>query len=316
MLGSDVMVDRTVQVRRPVRTRLSMRTREALTGYALIAPAVLGFSLFTIGPILASLVLSFTNYNILSPPRWIGLANYRTMVADPLFWQSLKVTAIAVGVSLPLQLILGVGLALLLNQKIPALAFWRTVYYLPSVVSGVAVAVLWIWILNPQFGIVNLVLRAVGINGPNWLGNPNTALPALIVISLWAVGGNVVIYLAGLQGIPTELYEAAAIDGANAWRKVRHVTLPMLSPVIFFNLVLGLIFQFQWFTEPYVMTSGGPNNSTLTYMLYLYRNAFIFFKLGYACALAWVLFMVVLALTLIVFRTSQMWVYYAGEKRQ
>jgi multiple sugar transport system permease protein len=292
----------------------SLRRREALVGYLFILPAVIGFLLFTAGPILASLALSLTDFNIITPPTWIGLQNYRDLVADPLFWQSVTVTVKYAAFALPLGLVLALALAVLLNQKVRWVAFWRTIYYLPAVVSGAAIAVLWSWILNPEFGIVNLVLRAAGITGPNWLGDPRTALPSLVLVGLWGVGGSVVIYLAGLQGIPTDLYDAAKVDGANAWQRFTNVTLPMLSPVIFFNLVIGLIAAFQFFTEPFVMTDGGPQNSTLTYMLYLYRNAFDYLRMGYASALAWVFFVVVLLLTLAVFRSSPMWVHYEGQK--
>lgn len=294
--------------------RLSLRRRESLAGYLFVAPAVAGFVLFTAGPILASLLLSMTEYPLIRAPRWIGLANYRTLVADPLFWQSLKVTFQYAAVALPLGLVLSLGLAVLMNQKVKGISFWRTIYYLPAVVSGVAVAVLWAWILNPEFGLLNLMLRFFGIRGPHWLADTRTALPALIVISLWGVGGSMVIYLAGLQSIPTDLYEAAQLDGAGAWRRFVHVTIPMLSPVIFFNLVLGVIGAFQFFTEPFVMTRGGPENTTLTYMLYLYRNAFNYFKMGYASALAWVFFALVMLLTLAVFRSSRLWVHYEGER--
>ncbi len=232
------------------------------------------------------------------------------------FWQSIAVTTKAAVVGLPLGLALSLGLAMLLNQKIRAVSLWRTIYFLPSVVSGAAVAVLWLWILNPVFGIVNSLLRQVGLQPPDWLNNDATALWTLVVVSLWGVGGSIVIYLAGLQGIPTELYDAAKVDGATAWRRFIHVTLPMLSPVIFFNMVLGLIWQFQWFTEPYVMTQGGRDNTTLTFMLYLYRNAFSYFQMGYASAMAWIFFAIVLALTLVLFRSGTMWVYYEGERRR
>jgi multiple sugar transport system permease protein len=204
----------------------------------------------------------------------------------------------------------------LLNQKVRWVAVWRTIFYLPAVVSGAAVAVLWSWILNPEFGVVNLVLRAAGFTGPNWLNDPRTALLSLVVVSLWGVGSSVVIYLAGLQGIPTDLYDAATVDGANAWQRFFHITLPMLSPVIFFNLVIGLIGAFQFFTEPFVMTEGGPENSTLTYILYLYRNAFDYLRMGYASALAWVFFVLILLLTLAVFRSSPMWVHYEGDRER
>jgi multiple sugar transport system permease protein len=297
-----------------IQRRMSLRTRESIAGYLFITPAVIGFVVFLAGPFLASLLISFTDYKLLVAPQWVGLDNYRALMVDPLFWQSLKVTFQYAIVALPLGLVLSLGLAVLLNQKVRGISFWRTIYYLPAVVSGVAVAVLWSWILNPEFGLLNLLLRYFGIRGPHWLSDTRTALPALIVISLWGVGGSMVIYLAGLQGIPTELYEAAELDGAGAWRRFISVTLPMLSPVIFFNLVLGVIGSFQFFTEPFIMTKGGPENSTLTYMLYLYRNAFNYFKMGYASALAWVFFALVLVLTLAVFRSSPMWVHYESER--
>src|SRR5215213_4943053 len=236
----------------------ALRRREWLVGYLMILPAVIGFVVFTAGPILASLVLSLTEFDIISPPTWIGLQNYRDLAQDPLFWQSVTVTVKYAIVALPLGLVFALALAVLLNQKVSWVSLWRTIYYLPAVVSGAAIAVLWSWILNPEFGVVNLILRVFGINGPNWLGDTRTALPSLIMVGLWGVGGSVIIYLAGLQGIPTDLYDAARVDGANAWQRFTQVTLPMLSPVIFFNLVIGLIAAFQFFTEPFVMTEGGP----------------------------------------------------------
>ncbi|ACZ43412.1 binding-protein-dependent transport systems inner membrane component [Thermobaculum terrenum ATCC BAA-798] len=295
--------------------RISLRLREAVEGYLFMAPAVLGFLLFTLFPMLASFALSFTDYDLLSPPRWVGLANYLQMVRDPFFWQSLKVTTIYAAAGLPLGLTLALAVAILMNQKVPALALWRTVYLLPSVISGVAVAILWRWLFNPEFGLLNVLLGYLGIKGPDWLGSTTWALPSLIIMGLWGIGGSMLIYLSGLQGIPTELYEAAEIDGAGRLAKLWYVTIPMISPVILFNLVIGLIGAFQYFTEAYVLTGGGPENSTLFYMLYLYRNAFNYFKMGYASALAWTLFMLVLLLTIAVFRTTPMWVYYEGERR-
>jgi multiple sugar transport system permease protein len=293
---------------------MSIRVREALDGYLFMAPAVLGFLLFTLLPMLASLWLGFTEYDLLSAPQWIGLDNYTTMFADPFFWQSLRVTAVYALFSLPLGLAAALGVALLMNQRVPAIALWRTIYVVPSVISGVAVAVLWRWLFNPEFGLLNLLLSFAGVKGPNWLGSADWALPSLIIMGLWGIGGSMLIYLAGLQGIPTDLYEAVAIDGGAAWTKFRHVTLPLLSPVILFNLVVGLIGAFQYFTEAYVLTKGGPENATLFYTLYLYRNAFNYFQMGYAAALAWMLFLLVLVLTLAVFKSTPMWVYYEGER--
>lgn len=292
----------------------SLQAREALFGYLFILPAVLGFLIFIAGPIVASLYFSLTDYKIISAPNWVGLANYTRLLKDPIFWQSLKVTLVYAVLSLPLGLVMSLSLAVLMNQKIRGISFWRTVYYLPAVISGAAVAVLWRWILNPEFGLVNVLLKYLGIEGPKWLQDSRWALPSLVMISLWAVGGSMVIYLSGLQGIATELYEAAEMDGAGSWRRFVHVTIPMLSPVIFFNVVMGLIGAFQWFTEPFVMTRGGPSQSTLSYMLNLYNNAFQFFKMGYASAMAWVLFVLVLLLTLAVFRSSPMWVHYEAQR--
>jgi multiple sugar transport system permease protein len=293
-----------------------MRVREALVGYLFVLPPIIGLLVFIVGPILASLYFSFTDYNIIATPSWVGMSNYRTALNDPLFWQSLKVTAIYASVSLPLGLVLSLGLALLMNQDIAGVEFWRTVYYLPSVISGVAVATLWAWLFNPEFGLINGLLGFLGIPGVDWLFDKRTALPALIIMSLWSIGGNLVIYLSGLQSIPTELYEAAEIDGASGWRKLISVTLPLLSPVIFFNLVMGIIGVFQWFTEPYVMTRGGPQHSTLSYQLNLYRNAFSYFKMGYASALAWILFLIIALLTLLVFRSSPLWVHYEAARER
>lgn len=292
----------------------SLQAREALFGYLFILPAALGFLIFIAGPIVASLYFSLTDYKIISAPHWVGLTNYTRLLKDPIFWQSLKVTLVYAVLTLPLGLVMSLSLAVLMNQKIRGISFWRTVYYLPAVIAGAAVAVLWRWILNPEFGLVNVLLKYLGIKGPAWLQDSHWALPSLVMISLWAVGGSMVIYLSGLQGIPTELYEAAEMDGATSWRRFIHVTIPMLSPVIFFNVVMGLIGAFQWFTEPFVMTRGGPSQSTLSYMLNLYNNAFQFFKMGYASAMAWVLFVLVLLLTLAVFRSSPMWVHYEAQR--
>jgi multiple sugar transport system permease protein len=295
--------------------RIGFQRREELEAYLLLIPWMLGLLIFTLGPILASAVLSLTKYSILTPPEFVGLDNFEKMVADDLFWQALKVTAIYAIVSVPLGVTAGYAVALLLNQKVKGLAGFRTVFYMPAVVSGVAVAVMWLWVFNPDLGIVNNALRGIGVEGPNWFGDPDWVLFTFILISLWGIGGGMVVYLAGLQGVPTHLYEAAELDGAGSWRKFRHVTLPMTSPVIFFNLLMGMIGTWQVFTGAYVMTNGGPANATLFYVLYLYRNGWQYFKMGYASALAWVLFFIILSLTVIIFRTSAGWVYYEGVQR-
>jgi len=292
----------------------TLARREALACYLFIAPAVLGLLAFAAVPIVTSLYLSLTDYQIGQTAHVIGLQNYATMAADPLFWQSLRVTTVYSLASVPLGLIGGLTLALLLNQKVRGLPFWRTIYYLPSVLGGVPVALLWVWIFNPQFGLLTMALRLVGLRGPDWLGDPTWALPSLILMSLWGVGGGMIIYLAGLQGIPTDLYEAAEVDGAGEGAKFRRITLPMLTPVIFFNLITGVIGSLQTFTQGFVMTQGGPENATLFYVLFLYQNAFQYLKMGYASALAWVLFALIFLLTMLVFRSASSWVYYEGER--
>ena len=296
------------------KRRMSSRTREAIECYIFILPAVLGLLLFYIGPMIASLYYSFTDYNLLSPAEWVGLQNYRDLLDDELFWKSLRVTAIYSGVSVPLVLLLALGMALLLNQKLRGMTFFRTVYYLPTVMSGVAIATLWKWIFNSDYGVLNLLLDKIGIRGPMWLTDEKWAIWALILTSLWTAGGSMLIFLAGLQSIPNDLYEAASIDGAGRWSKFRNITLPLISHVTFFNLVLGIIGALQVFTEAYVLTRGGPNNSTLLLSVYLYRNAFEFLKMGYASAIAWAMFAIVMVLTLLVFRSAPMWVHYQEAK--
>ena len=292
-----------------------MRRRESIEGYLFVAPLLVGLIFFTAGPVLASLFISFCKYNIFAPPQFIGMQNYAELSRDPLFWKSLKITAIYSFISVPLGLSLGLAVALLMNQKIKAIALFRTIYYLPAVVSGVAVALLWVWIFDPSYGLGNVVLKSLGLPTCQWLTSPRTALMSLIIMSFWGVGGGMVIYLAGLQSVPQHLYEAASLDGANVLQKFRHVTLPMLTPVIFYNLIMGIIGSFQVFTQAFVMTNGGPVNSTLFYVLYLFRQAFNYYHMGYASAMAWALFAIILALTLIVFKSSAMWVYYEGDRK-
>ncbi len=301
------------------KSRWSMSQREAAWAYFFISPWLVGFLLLTIGPMLASLYYSFTTYNIIEAPQWTGLTNLQRLFSDPLFWKSLQVTIKYASMALPLGLILGFSVAVLLNQKIPGVNAWRTVYFLPSVIAGVAVALVWVRIFNAKIGLIAPVLKAVGLKSPGWLQDPDWAVPALVIMSLWSVGGTMIIYLAGLQGVPTTMYDAAKVDGANLWQRFRHITIPMMTPVIFYNLVLGLIAAFQYFTEAYVAVLsansnlGDPARSTLFYNIYLYQNAFSFFRMGYASAMAWILFLIVLILTMLVFRSSDVWVYYEGE---
>jgi len=293
--------------------------REALEGYLGISPWVIGFLLFTLGPILASLYFSLTQWNIVETPKWIGFTNYvKLLTDDPLFTKALQVTLTYVALAVPLRLVVGLGLSLLLNLKVRGMDFFRTVFYLPAVLSGVAVALMWIWILHPEMGVVNNLLSLVGIQGPKWFWDPSTALISVVIMQLWYVGGSAVIYLAGLQNIPPHLYEAAEMDGANRWARFRAITLPLLTPTLFLQLVTNLIDAFQVFTSVYIITGGGPLRATWMYMLYLYEQAFQEFNMGYASALAWILTVIIVALSVIVFRTSNRWVYYedTGEKAQ
>jgi multiple sugar transport system permease protein len=299
--------------RKPV---LNVARREALAGYLFIAPWLVGFLVFILGPIIASFYFSLTDYQIVKSPHFVGLANYREMVHDDLAWQALKVTAIYVAVSTPLSLALSFATALLMNQRVHGLGAWRTIYYLPNLVPIVASTMLWLWIYDPQFGLINTLLHRVGVAGPLWLQSSRWALPSLILMSLWGVGGPMLIYLAGLQGIPTDLYEAVAVDGGGGWAKFRTVTIPMMTPVIFYNLVLGVIAGSQVFAQPFIMTGGGPRYATLFYVLYLYQNAFQYFRMGYASALAWFLFLILLVLTVVMFRWSALWVFYEGDLRR
>jgi multiple sugar transport system permease protein len=291
-----------------------MRRREERDGWLFASPWLLGFLLFTVGPMIASAFFAFTEYDVLTQPKWVGWANFdKALTDDPKVGQALKVTSIYAGVSVPLQILLGLCVALLLNTRIRGLQFYRTVYYLPSVLSGVAVALLWRWIYAPNFGLINSFLARFDIVGPGWLGDKDWALTSMIGMSLWHVGGGIVIYLAGLQGVPSELYEAVRVDGAGRGAAFWHITLPMITPVLFYNLVIGIITALQIFTQALIMTNGGPHEATLFIVLYLYRNAFQFFKMGYASVLAWILFGYILILTLLVYRSSGFWVFYAGE---
>jgi multiple sugar transport system permease protein len=295
--------------------RTSLARREARMGYLFIAPWIVGFLAFQAGPILASLGLSLTEWTLLRPPVFAGLANYRRLAADPLFFRSMRVTLTYTAASVPLGILFSLVLALLLNQKVRGISVFRALFYLPSVVAGVGVAILWGWMFNPSFGVINYLLGIAHIPGPDWLASPQWALPSFIILSLWGVGGSVVIFLAALQGVPIALYEAAALDGAGAWARFRHVTVPMISPIILFNTVLGVIGSFQTFTYAYVLTGGGPNYATLFYVLYLYQNAFRWFEMGYASALAWVLFLMIISCTLLIMRLSRSHVHYEGAQR-
>ncbi len=295
------------------RKGLSLRAREELIAYLLISPWIIGFLVFTLGALVFSLIISFYNTDLMSPSKFIGLDNYKEMLFDDeLFWQALKVTTLYTLGVVPVQVGLGLAVALLLNQKVRGLGVWRTVFYVPSVVSGVAVAMIWIWFFHPDFGLFNAILASFGIKGPSWLYSETWALPSLIITSIWNIGPGMLIFLAGLQSIPKEMYEAAQLDGATAWRQFTHITIPMLSPQILFNSIIGIIGSYQVFTTSFVMTEGGPNNATLTMVLYLYRRGFLLARFGYASALAWVLFLIIMVFTLFTLRSSRSSVFYGG----
>ncbi len=290
------------------------QVRRNLVGWLFVSPWLVGFLAFTAYPFLRSIYLSFTRYNIVTAPKWVGVANYRMLLTnDDLFWRSAWVTVKYAAISVPLGVVAGVGLALLLNVSVRGIGVFRTIFYLPSIVPTVATSVLFIWLLNPNIGLFNRLLALIGVHGPAWLNTSPWAFYSLVLMALWGVGGSMVIYLAGLKDIPLHLYEAATIDGANSFRKMWHVTLPMMTPVIFFNLVMGIIGAFQTFTQAYVITpNGGPEDSTYFYSLYLYNRAWRYLDMGYSSAMAWMLFLVIVALTAIVFRTRARWVHHEG----
>jgi multiple sugar transport system permease protein len=296
--------------------RLTRAERKALlTGVLFTSPWIIGFLAFRVYPFFASLYYSFTFYPILGSPNWVGLDNYRGLFDDTRFMSSLYNTSYYALGAVPLATFVGILLAMLLNAKVRNLSFFRTIYFLPSITPVVASAIVWLWMFDPINGVINALLSYVGIRGPGWMGSPEWSKPALILMSMWGVGGAVVIYLAALQDVPRELLEASELDGASTPQKIRHITLPMISPVILFNVITGLIGAFQYFTEAFVMTggTGSPADSTLMMSIYLYQTAFQYFKIGYASAQAWVLFLIVIAFTTILFRVSGRLVYYGGK---
>ena len=292
--------------------RLRSLTRQDGVAHIFMTPWLLGLVLVTAVPMLASLYLSFTDYNILSSPTFIGADNYERLTADPRFWNSVRVTVTYVLVSVPLQLAFALALALILDRGLRGLTIYRSAYYLPSLLGGsVAVAVLWRQVFGHD-GLVNQVLDLFGVHGSSWLQNPSTALGTLIVLNVWTFGSPMVIFLAGLRQIPEEYYEAARVDGASIWRQFRSVTVPLLTPIVFFNLILQTIGAFQAFTQAHVVSggTGGPSDSTLFYTLYIYQNVFVNFDMGYAAALAWVLLLVIAVITAVHFALSKFWVFY------
>ena len=286
--------------------------REALDGYLFIAPWLIGFVLFVAGPMLGAIVLAMLRWDFIGSPTWIGLANFQRLFTSSLVRVTLWNTAFYTFLSVPLQLMVALGTALLLNQRLRFLAVFRTAFYLPSVMPAVANAVLWLWLLNPEIGLANALLRLLGLPQLQWIYDPALAKPTFILISLWGVGNTMIVFLAGLQGVPQSLYEVAELDGANWWQRFRHVTLPMISPVILFNLIIGIIASFQVFTNAFLLTNGGPQNATLFTVLYIYRLGFEQSNIGMAAALAWLLFLIILVFSLIQLRLSRSWVYYEG----
>ncbi|MCL4830777.1 MAG: sugar ABC transporter permease, partial [Caldilinea sp.] len=299
-----------VTTTRPPRRR---RLPRWLIGYVFISPWLLAFVAFEAYPILSGFYHSFTDWTATGrAERFVGLDNYvEAFTRDPLFWKAVSNTIYFIGVSVPLGIIAAFALAMMLNSKISGTTLYRTIYYLPSVVPAVAAVIVWIFIFETRRGILNFGLELVGLPAIRWLSDPAWAMPALIIMSLWSIGASMIIFLAGLQGIPQELYEAAEVDGANGWHNLWRITVPLMTPTIFFNLVMSLVAAFQAFNNAFIMTNGGPNNATLLYMLHLYNNAFRYFRMGYASALAVVLFIIVFGLTLFVYRSSKRWVYYS-----
>ena len=293
------------------RKMSAQQRREAKDGYLALSPWMLGFVVFYVFPILATFFVSFTQWTVVKPPVWIGLDNYvRMFTRDSLFVSSLRATTLFVALSLPLKLVLGLMLALLLNLKIPAMDFFRTIFFIPAVISGVAVSLMWIWFLQPDTGVVNTLLSYFGIQGPQWFWDRDWALPSVAIMSIWKVGGAAIIYLAGLQNIPAHLYEAAEIDGANKWSRFWKITLPLLTPTLFFQLIIELIDAFKIFTEAYVITGGGPLKATYFFLYYFYEEAFRNANMDYAAALALFLLLVIMSATVFVNYTSRKWVFY------
>lgn len=300
---------------RPARLGRQER-RNIIKGMLFIGPWLVGFLLFTVYPILASAYYSVTRYDIIRPPRYVGVANYSEILfTDEVFRIVLGNTLYTVILGVPISLAVAFVLAVLLNVEMRFRSFFRTIFFIPSIVPVVAAAMVWLWIYNPRYGLLNSFLASVGLQAIPWLSSPTLAKPSLIIVQAWSQGSAIVIFLAALQDVPRSLYDAATVDGANRWQRFWHVTIPMCTPAILFNLLMGLIATFQSFTLPWLLTSGGPNKATEFYGIYLYRNAFLFFRMGYASALAWLLFLIIVGFTVVIFRTSARWVYYGGEAR-
>ncbi len=306
----------TIAVRRPAMSPL--RRQETRAGLLFILPWIVSLLVFTAYPTIATLYLSFTDYNILQPPSWIGLDNYRTIFSeDPEFWTAVRNSAVYSLVSVPLKLVIAFGLALLLNMGVRGIGIYRTIFYLPTLVPPIAATIIFILLFSPAGGPINTIFSWIGLRAPDWLNDPNWALPALIMLGVWPLGVETLAFLAGLKEIPQDLLDAAAVDGAQGWQRLRHVILPLISPVILFNLVIGIILSFQVFDIAWALSSGGQRvvqESTLFFVLYIWRKAFEEFEMGYASALAWLLFLIIIAVTALIFRTGRWWVHYEGQR--
>ena len=312
------MANATAGALRPRGSPLAaFRRPETFWAFLFLSPWIVGFLVLTAGPMVASLLLSLTKYDALSPPRFIGLDNYATLFGDSALHKSLWNTFYYAVLHVPLAILLALGLALVLDRVGRGASFFRTVFYLPSITPAVATGILWLWLLNPQFGIVNRALAVFGIEGPGWTTDPDWVKPGIVIMSLWGLGNTVVIYFAALRNVPVHLYEAARIDGANAWQQFRNVTLPMISGTLFFTLIVGTIASLQIFAEVYTMFFGEQRTTVgedaRFYIIYLFEQAFRFFRMGYASAMAWLLFGIILIITVVQLRLSKRWVYYEGE---
>jgi multiple sugar transport system permease protein len=306
--GRTLTATKAIAARPP---RLSLARQEELLAYLFILPSLVGFIVFLVVPMVASLGISFYDWELLTPPQFVGLKNFSALLSDRVFKEVVVNTVYYTFGLVPLNIVVSLGLAVWLNTKLRGMMWYRIAFFLPVVTVTVAVALIWRWMYEPRAGIIDVVLRAVGLPGPTWLGDANFAMPALIIMSVWkGFGYNMVLFLAGLRGIPVTLYEAAMIDGANAWQRFWKITLPLLTPMVFLGVVLTVISSFQVFDQAYVMTNGGPANATNTIVLYIYQNGFQYFRMGYASAIAWVLFGVIFIFTLVQMRLQGSWVQY------
>ncbi len=286
-------------------------------GLLFVSPAIIGYIVFSAGPMLASLILSFTDYSVVRSAKFIGLDNYIRLFSgeDPFFYNSMKTTLYFVALNVPLGIIASLGVALLLNNKVKGWSIFRVVFYIPTIVPFVATAMIWMWLLNPEFGLVNSVLRALHLPAGNWMFGEATVIPSFAMMAIWSAGNIMVVFLAGLQGIPGELYESIEVDGGHTLVKLFHVTLPLMTPIIFFNIVMHMIASMQAFLQAYIITQGGPNNSSMLFVYYLYRESFEFQNIGGASAIAWVLFAGIALFTMAAFYTSKWWVFYGGDDK-